>query len=178
MSDWSQAEDACDRDTIISCDPELFGNDFLFATGPASTATGNANQAVFVPVPIQKPFRVAQLFCRNGATLSGNIDMGIYDDQKNRLVSIGPVAQAGISLLQVFDITDTLLLPGMYYLACAWTSATATLWASTKTPPFYEGTGLLTQAGLTVGTLPNPAVWTLDTKGYCPLIGMTQRAII
>jgi hypothetical protein len=53
----------------------------------------------------------------NGATASGNMDVGIYDYAGTRLVSSGSTAQSGTSAFQDFDITDTLLGPGIFYLA-------------------------------------------------------------
>lgn len=178
MSDWAQINEAYNCDTICVSDPEVFGSEIIFASGPASAATGTTNQAVFAPIPIQKPFVVAQLFCRNGTVVSGNVDMAVYNDQKNRLVSIGATAQAGTSAVQAFNITDTLLLPGLYYLGIGWSSATATFWRSSGTAPFYNGAGLLLQTALGAATLPNPAVWVTDTSGFLPIMGMTARATI
>lgn len=88
-------------------------------TGITDVAYTTANEATLQTVLVQEPVIVTKLFCLNGTAVSGNIDMGIYDLGGNRLVSSGSVAQAGISVMQVFDITDLEIGPGAYLLALA-----------------------------------------------------------
>lgn len=83
-----------------------------------ATAWATANKAIFIPYSVGGIVTVKKMFVVNG-TVSGNIDVGIYDRNGVRLVSIGSTAQAGASVIQEFDIADTTLGPGLYYLACA-----------------------------------------------------------
>src|SRR3972149_4117985 len=82
-----------------------------------ASAVWVANVIVYIPVVIPASFRIEQLVARNGVAVSGNIDMGIYDEKGTRIVSAGSTAQAGASADQTFNVTDTLIGPGQYYLA-------------------------------------------------------------
>ncbi len=86
-----------------------------------------ANLALFMPFVVTRPVVIENLAVVNGSTASGNIDMGLYAADGTRLVSVGSTAQAGTSAAQVFDITDTLLGVGRYYLALALDNATGTV---------------------------------------------------
>ena len=93
----------------------------------AAAAWPVTNKAFYVPVLVDRIVTVKKMAVIDGATLNGNVDVGIYDEAKNRLVSIGSgTAQAGTSAVQTFDITDTTLNPGLYYLAMSTNSNTAT----------------------------------------------------
>jgi len=87
--------------------------------GEASTTWPTANRAIFCPVELPKPALITNLTWRNGATVTANVDCGIYDIDGNLLVSTGSTAQSGASTSQTIDITDYMLWPGMYFLALA-----------------------------------------------------------
>lgn len=96
-------------------------------TSFVSAVWPTANRAMFLPFTLETPATCYQLFCHNGATVSGNVDMGIYDSGGTRKVSIGSTVQAGVSTLQLFDIADTALDPGLWYLALALDNISATI---------------------------------------------------
>ena len=102
-----------------------------------STAWTTANRAVFIPFYVEMPTTVYQIAVENGGTLGGNLDVGVYDVTGVRLVSSGTTAQAGISVIQKLNVTDTLLNPGTYFMAMSTDSTTAT----------YIGTGAWSGAG-------------------------------
>lgn len=83
---------------------------------PASTAWPAANLAIFVPVRLPVSAIVYRLVVGAGSTAAGNFDVGIYDSAGNRLVSSGATAK-GASVEQIIDVSDTMLGPGIYYLA-------------------------------------------------------------
>src|SRR3990172_1046456 len=86
--------------------------------GTITSLTGwFANVCYFYPFRIMAPLLVQQLFAYNGTGVGGNIDLGIYDAVGTRLVSTGSTAQSGTSVLQVIDVTDTRIGPGLFYLA-------------------------------------------------------------
>jgi hypothetical protein len=93
----------------------------LFSTGALLTRTSvvwpTANLALFVPVPCPGPFIIRRLAWENGSAVSGNVDMGVYTSEGQLVVSTGSTAQAGTSVFQAVNITDTLIPPGLYYLA-------------------------------------------------------------
>ncbi len=72
--------------------------------------------AIFVPVRTPYPVVVYKLVVGSGTTANGNFDVGIYDRFGTRIVSSGTTAKTS-STENVVDITDTVLGPGLYYLA-------------------------------------------------------------
>lgn len=103
--------------------------DFLATTRGTLTSGvwATANAARLHPITLSKQVTVYQMATLNGTAVSGNIDIGIYDNNLNRLVSAGSTAQAGISSVQTFDVTDTVLPAGDYYLAISMDNTTGTV---------------------------------------------------
>lgn len=128
MSDWS-APGETNNVVISTISPEAIGAQVMnFNATPASAAWagGTANFGIHIPFVVYKPMLALKMAAANGITAAGNVDVGIYDDQGNRIVSIGTTAMAGTSSWQIFDIADTVLFPGNYYMSRAHDSATAT----------------------------------------------------
>ena len=124
-----------------------------------------ANKAYFIPYSVGGIVTVRKMFVLNGPTLSGNIDVGIYDRNGVRLVSIGSTAQAGVSIIQEFDITDTLLVPGLYYLACAMDNTTGQV--------EIVGPGLA--QGMSMGIAEEASAFPLPaTATFAPISGTTR----
>jgi hypothetical protein len=94
-----------------------------------STAWGTANLAYFYPVWVPESCVLTKLWWQNGATANGNVDVGVYTDQGNRLISTGTTLQTGTSVIQSVDITDTPVPAGLLYFAIALSSATGTIWS-------------------------------------------------
>lgn len=92
-----------------------------------STVWSAANRALFIPFALGKPATITRIFWFNGATVSGNVDCGVYDAAGTRLISSGSTAQAGTTAIQSVDVTDTLIGPGQYYLALAMDNVTGTI---------------------------------------------------
>ena len=151
--------------------------DRKLAAVPLRAVWPTANKALYVPFRIGKPVLVKKLFLINGATVSGNVDVGIYDAAGTRLISAGSTAQVGANALQQFDIADTLLGWGLFYMALAVSNVTATVFA-TATLVFSElhhlGMGMQTSA------LPLPATFTLaiPADAYLPLFGLAGRVTL
>ena len=101
----------------------------LFLTDAASAAWGTPNLVVYHPFKVSEAAVAKKMSHIVGATASGNADIGIYDSQKNLLVSSGSTAQGSTNTLQEFDITDTLLAPGRYFMALTLSSGTGTAWS-------------------------------------------------
>lgn len=146
-----------------------------------ATAWTTANRAIFLPFSLETTVTAYQMAVVNGATLGGNLDVGIYDVLGNRLVSKGSTAQTGTSVIQKLDITDTVLTPGVYFMAMATDSTTAT----------YEGTGVVSGAGeqfracgvqeqLSAFALPDPATFAnpASTTTTIPSIAIALRSVI
>jgi len=142
------------------------------ATAPASAAWPAANRVIGIPFTLTEPVTVTKLAAYNGATASGNTDLGIFDANFVKLVSIGDTAQAGTNALQEFNITDTLLCPGRYYFAMKNSSATSTFFRW-STPPVNAlklmGVWQNTGAAGSLAASYTPAV---PASAYVPLVGM------
>lgn len=124
MSEWPKdVVDFTPYATLSTGDENCPVADFLSATSIAFTGAGGwptANLAIYIPVLVRMPTMVYQMAWGNGATLGSNVDVGIYDGaSKARLVSTGSTAQSGSAALQAVDVTDTLIPPGLHYLAMA-----------------------------------------------------------
>lgn len=146
----------------------------------ASAAIGTNNLILYWPFVIAEPATAVRLSLMNGGTASGNIDLGIYDGGKNRVVNTGTTTQTGTNVVQDVDITDTLLLPGRYFMAVQFSSSTATLFRTAQTdetllstiPVYIEaagGFGLPSSATMTVDTAASPVV---------PLMGVHFSTVI
>ena len=135
-----------------------------------------ANKAIYVPFVVHNQMTAVKLFVQNAATVSGNIDLGLYDAFGNRLVSSGSTAQAGTSALQSFDVTDTLLLPGVYYMACALNNGTGTVLGGAFTVNGIGAMGVLEQTS--AFALPATATMVAPTGTFIPSIGLTARTLI
>lgn len=98
-------------------------------SGSLTSATyPSANRAVFYPFRALTSFTVYGFWMLNGATASGNIDLGIYSLDGTRLTSTGTNAQSGTSTKQEITLGSSVLLgAGMYYMALAMDNATGTV---------------------------------------------------
>jgi len=153
----------------------------LIATGGtvfnsvASTVLG-VDVLIYIPFSIGDRILVKQLFCYNGATVNGNVDVGIYSAIGKLIISAGSTAQTGASVLQLFDIADTPLDPGDYYLCIGTNSATATFFAGTTVALTGKALGLLQDTSII--PLPTESVFTTYALTMVPIVGLTIRTVV
>jgi hypothetical protein len=141
-----------------------------------AVAYPGANTAFFVPFRLSRAVLFKLLFAWNGAAVSGNIDVGIYSRDGTRLVSSGSTAQAGTSVIQTFDVTDTLIGPGVFYLAIAMDNGTGQI---TRFVPGLAVGRLLGMAQMaTAFPLPATATLAVFTTNFAPIIGATTRTVV
>ncbi len=150
----------------------------LAPAAPLNTTTWPAtNQAIYIPFTLAKPYTAARMWLYNGGTVSGNLDLGIYDDQGNTIVTKGSTLQATINVMQFLDITDTVLNPGVYYMAVALdntTSTPQTLQVASLTTT--RTSGILSQS--TAFPLPtSTATFAAAQAAFVPIIGITSRTV-
>lgn len=140
-----------------------------------------ANTIVYLyPFRVSIPYPITYFWWVNGATVNGNVDMGVYsEDGQTLLVSAGSTAQSGASAVQTKAVSFT-LSPGRYYLGFATSSATATFHrqnnsvASTRAAGFRQHT---TSAGANV-PLPTTLIFAAHNTTANPFVGMTRLALI
>lgn len=139
----------------------------------AAAAWPTANLAIFIPFWIDQYATAKQMFWENGGA-AGTTDVGIYDSGFVRLVSLTATANAGT--IQIGNIADTVLGPGMYYMAgLASTVTTQTYWSAAVSIPALRMSGCFQQA-VGAATLPNPAVPAAVSNAYLPFVGISFQA--
>lgn len=156
------------KPSISTLSPEALGYKFIAASSAAVFPA--ANDALFVPVVLQRPVLVGRMFSANGNVASGNLDLGIYTLAGRRIVSKGSTAQAGITTLQFLDINETYLGPGWYYMAVAMDNGVGTLRRFNISIIRQQHFGVMKA----VSAFPLPLSVTLitPTATYIPHIGM------
>lgn len=82
---------------------------------PGSAVWPAASTMIAYPFSVSQICIAVKMWLQNGATASGNIDIGLYTDAGTLIVSKGSTAQSGAGTRQDFDITDTALSPGIRY---------------------------------------------------------------
>lgn len=163
---------------ISSATPQGYGTYMAgIGLGISSVAWAVASKAIFTPVSIFNTVKIVKLFNINGAAVSGNIDVGIYDRGGARIVSSGSTAQAGTVSTQEYDIADTVLNPGLYYLALALDNITGAIqgWNPSAALMRCVGVHEMTSA------FPLPATATFATLSgtiRIPFIGATRRTLV
>lgn len=96
-------------------------------TGSAVWPTSNL--AVFFPFVVADSYVATTGVVYNGATASGNIDIGIYNSAGTRLASNGGTAQSGTSTLQLltFSASTTLAAGSLYFMGLVLDNTTGTV---------------------------------------------------
>lgn len=109
------------------------------------------------------------------AVQSGNLDVGIYDANANRLVSAGSTA-VGAAGMQIVDITDTLLVPGTYFAAMCVDNTTASFTRSTNPDVQTMRVCGLQQQAVGAVTLPSTATFATMGNAYYPALTVSFTA--
>lgn len=141
-----------------------------------TTAWPSANAAIYIPFVIGASTTIVKFFWLNGATVSGNIDVGIYDSQGNRLVSSGSTVQTTINVIQSVDTTDLTLQPGLYYMAMAMDNTSGVIRASAGTAILNRASGIYSQAS--AFPLPSSATFAGTTLNIVPALFLTARVLV
>lgn len=159
----------------LPCLHSLSGN-FGVAVGtitggaaPSSSIFPAINDAVLVPFETTQTHLIKRLFVINGATASGNIDVGIYSDSGARIVSSGSTVQAGTNAPQFFDNTDFLLAPGRYYWAVAMDTIGGTVFRISATAARLQALGMARMG--TAFSLPATVTFSAATALFLPCVG-------
>lgn len=126
-------------------------------------AWGTQYRAIYVPIRVASRVTVVQLGISVAATATGNIDLGIYYPNGTRIVSTGSTTKLAASGVQVVDITDTVLVPGLYYLGANNSTTGDTFNCASITAPLLASWGVLTETLGSV-TLPATASWAVDNS--------------
>src|SRR5262245_11096940 len=90
-----------------------------------NVAWPTANMAFFFPVVLAHRITVTRGWWVNSGTLGSNVDVGIYDQEGNRLVSSGSTAQSGANFSQSATVSAS-IPAGLVYFAMAVNNTTGT----------------------------------------------------
>jgi hypothetical protein len=144
----------------------------------AAAGTVTQNQAELSRVSLFAPVLIDNIRIINGATVNGNVDVGVYRfDGTNyvRLASSGSVAQTGTSANQLIPLTAGVTVQDGDYLAFASDSATATVWRTTGISPTLVGSPM--NLSLIKGSsFPLPATISAPTAGSRTIVMVGQDA--
>jgi hypothetical protein len=124
------------------------------------------NRAILVPVEVQD-ICTAYQFAFEVTTQSGNCDVGIYDEAGNRKTSMGSTAVAAAGV-QVIDIPNVILTPGVYFLAMVCDNVTAAFRASTTLTALQIQTLGQQMSNLGSVTLPDPITFANPANTFTP----------
>lgn len=141
-----------------------------------SSSITDANVARLYPFRLEIPMRIRKLWVFNGATVAGNLDIGVYDSAMRLLGSTGSTAQSGTTTIQLIDCTDFDVPSGIVYLALVTDSATATFrrWAPSLTT--CRVIGVMEKSSSF--PLPSTIAPTTMTTGTVPLFGMVPGKVL
>lgn len=143
-----------------------------------STAWPTISLAMYVPFLMRVGATFLRAFSLNG-TPSGNIDIGVYNENGTRLWSAGTTAMAGTGAPQTFTISPALYLPrGRYFLGLAIDNTTATIgrWTGTAgVGGMQKFLGVAQQAS--AFPLPATATFAAAVNNYIPMVGLCTAAI-
>lgn len=142
-----------------------------------SGAFPTANKVLYIPLRIPKPMIIQQLYTSNGATASGNVDIGVYSADGTKLVSSGSVAQSGINQKQLFNVTDTLIGRGVFYMGLTLSNTTGTFFRNAGSLALLQALGLLTETPGGFG-LPANATFGAYIDAYYPICGILAQSVM
>jgi hypothetical protein len=133
-----------------------------FALGFSWSVLGHAawpadNLAKFYPFRLTKRAILRAMIEYNGNP-SGNIDLGVYNEQGNRLGSTGSIAMVGAFNMQAPNLAAPVVLgPGVYYFAMAASDAAFPAATFQQYTSFVDGPSSLGCCEM-AGAFPLPAV--------------------
>jgi hypothetical protein len=159
---------------ISIASPHAFGGSMICHTlqASASATWPTNNLGIFIPFSLPAPYVVRSLYSVNGATASGNLDMGIFALDGTLIVSKGSTAQSGTDTLQILSVTATLLSPGRYFVALSSSTTAATFYRN----PYGaagQGVGGILQASSQL-PLANLPTFATPANSYVPLCGLAS----
>jgi hypothetical protein len=161
---------------VTSLSKQCQGNVLMAFSAASTFGSGvwpQANLAQFFPFTITARHTYVRALLCNGATVNGNFDIGVYDLDGDRLFSTGSTAQAGVTQTQGVNISWT-LDPGIYHLALAMSSATATVARSQPDNLDLRLNGCKQMASAI--PLPDPAVFAACAFKVYPLFGISEKS--
>lgn len=127
-------------------------------------------RAIYVPIRVRSRVVVKKIGYGNSTVGTGNVDVGLYDAGGTKILSTTSQTKGTTQALVTYDVTDTTIGPGQYYLALNNDTTTDTFSAYSAAVPGLAALGVLTET-LGAVTLPGTATWAVDnTLTIIPVI--------
>jgi hypothetical protein len=124
-----------------------------------------AGRAIGVKFILATPVVVKQAAWINGASVAGNVSIGIYNNDTGALMVSASAAQAGVNAVQAVDLTDTTLMPGTYLMAMS-TDNTSQFVRVSINAVIQRG---LEVSQITSSAYPLPSSWSWSAPGSTTL---------
>jgi len=132
-----------------------------------------ADRIIYCPIRIREDCTVKRVFWANGSSVSGNLNLGLYDSAGTKLWETGSTAQSGANQAQFVDIADQSVDAGLYYIALQ-CSATPSIPRMTGSLWEILGLGVL-QENAGSFALPATATFAKLANAYLPAFGLDLR---
>ena len=147
------------------------------AAEPVGQLWPSANLAIYTPLAIPARVVVVSLWVATGTGTVGNVDMALYDGSGAAVVSATAGAKTA-STEQVFDVTDTVVGPGRYYIGLSASDATTDLfYGGAPAAPLCAAYGMYTETS--AYPLPSTATFAIDhTLAMYPIMGVLLETTV
>lgn len=142
---------------------------------PASAAWPTAAKAFYIPFALDRAVTLFRVGWHNGsAAQSGTREVGVYSAAGVKIIS-GSATPATINVVQFVDVTDTILGPGVYYMAMMDAGVITTVaWAPVV--PQVALMGVYTQTS--ASPLPSTATFAVDNAvTFLPIPFLQCRSV-
>lgn len=136
----------------------------------------SANRIIYVPIRVPEPMRVLLLHWDNGAAVSGNVQIGLYNADGVRLATSGTVAQAGVNTLQSAAV-DVTIGWGMHYIALTLDNTTGTIFRASPAAAVLNIAHVRIESPGVFG-LPATATFAAPSDAYLPACGLATVSVL
>jgi hypothetical protein len=140
----------------------------------SGAAWPSANVGIFVPFTTPEPVTINKLWLGIATFAACNLDIGVFQEDGTRLVSMGTTALVNNSF-NSFDITDTTLPRGRFYIGLTVDTVTAANFRNNNPAVgICQALGVIrdTSCAPPMSTNANPATFVATTHAYIPLMGL------
>ncbi len=181
MGDWPSLVQEHNRIVISTGSPECMGTELCVrGVGPTVGAWPSASYAIYIPFVVPRPFTADVMAVQIGTAAGTNhADVGLFDTGGNKLVTMGSTVVPNTAGMFTFDITDTTLNQGVYYMGMSADNGTDTfLRSASMTVQGLGASGMLSQA--VAFPLPSPATFASvnGNFNYVPMIMVSGRTVV
>jgi hypothetical protein len=169
------------RPAVLAASAGFSRNGITYTSTLHNQTWPTANRALLVRVRNPRPFQPTHAFFHNDGTVSGNLDIGIYEEigggELALLASTGANSQSGTSQLQFIALASAPVLPAGWLVLAASLSTTAGTYASRDIGPVSYGMERLFGTAQADSAHPLPATLTPVTGAFVdiPNFGVVER---